>query len=84
MKSIDEARLMESLAEILAEVRALKTAKDVMSTPLMTQADLAAILQVDERTVRTWRHEGFLPKPFTVGRVLRWRTCDVQKWMDER
>jgi|WetSurMetagenome_2_1015567.scaffolds.fasta_scaffold1397391_1 hypothetical protein len=81
MKSIDEARLMEALAEILAELRALKTTKDLMSKPLLTQADLAAILQVDERTIRTWRHEGLLPEPFIVGRVLRWRTCDIQKWL---
>jgi len=53
-----------------------------MPRQLLTQREFAALLQVDERTVRTWRHEGLVPKPVQLGRVLRWRRRDVEQWIE--
>jgi predicted DNA-binding transcriptional regulator AlpA len=58
---------------------------DVGSMPrqLMSQRDLADFMQVDERTLRNWRHEGLVPPPVTVGRSPRWRRRDIERWIEE-
>jgi len=55
---------------------------DPVLRQLLTQREFADILHVDERTVRTWRHEGLVPKPVQLGRVLRWRRRDVEQWIE--
>ena len=49
---------------------------------LMTAKDVAGLLNVDIRTLRRLRHLGDVPKPITVGRVLRWRRRDIARWLE--
>ncbi len=51
---------------------------------LLTAAELAALLQIDERTLRELRHAGKVPEPLSVGKRLRWRRRDVEAWMAKR
>ena len=58
-------------------------AKDPRDAQLMTAKDVAGLLNVDIRTLRRLRHLGDVPKPITVGRVLRWRRRDVDRWLED-
>jgi excisionase family DNA binding protein len=50
---------------------------------LLTAKDVAGLLNVDIRTLRRLRHLGDVPKPITVGRVLRWRRRDLDRWLED-
>ena len=53
--------------------------------PLLTAADLAQRLSVDQKTVRRWRAEGKLPPAVELGSsVLRWESEVVDTWLAER
>jgi len=54
------------------------------SAPLLTAADVAALLQVDQRTLRELRHAGDVPAPIAIGKRLRWRRRDVDGWLAKR
>jgi excisionase family DNA binding protein len=45
---------------------------------------LAAYLGVPLRTVYAWRSRGEGPQAFRVGRHVRYRRCDVEKWIEGR
>lgn len=45
---------------------------------------LAAYLEVPERTVYQWRHTGYGPPGIRVGRHVRYRRRDVERWLDEQ
>jgi excisionase family DNA binding protein len=51
---------------------------------LLTVEDLAAYLEVPVATVYAWRHRRQGPPGFRVGRHLRFRWRDVERWIDER
>ncbi len=51
---------------------------------LLSTADLARVLGVDDRTVRRMRDRGDLPPAIDLGSVLRWRPEDVERWLAER
>ena len=51
---------------------------------LLTVKDLAAYLEVPVATVYAWRHRRQGPPGFRVGRHLRFRWSDVERWIDER
>ncbi len=51
---------------------------------LLTVEDLAAYLEVPVATVYAWRHRRQGPPGFRVGRHLRFRWSDVERWIDER
>jgi predicted site-specific integrase-resolvase len=44
---------------------------------LMTQQDLAAYLGCNVRTLRRWRHLGWVPEPIEIGGALRWQRATV-------
>jgi len=48
---------------------------------LLTTAELAHELRVNERTVRKWRNEGSGPPVLWAGGVARYRWGDVLEWM---
>jgi len=51
--------------------------------PLMSIADIAAVLGVTRRSVERLRSSGSLPKPdLRIGRNLRWRPDTVRTWLD--
>jgi excisionase family DNA binding protein len=45
---------------------------------------LAQYLQVPRRTIYRWRQYKEGPPAYPVGRHLRWRRSDVDKWLEER
>ena len=75
-----ESRIIELLEVLCTEVRR----GNAPPPELLTQGDVAELLQVDERTVRTWVHEELVPPPITVGRVKRWRRAEFLAWLQAR
>jgi len=55
----------------------------VLDERLLTLGDLAALVQVSEKTLRRWRSEGRLPSAVEIGGVVRWRREDVDAWISE-
>ncbi len=51
---------------------------------LLTVEDLAEYLDVPVATVYAWRHRRQGPPGFRVGRHLRFRWSDVERWIDDR
>jgi excisionase family DNA binding protein len=56
----------------------------MQETTLLNVKDVAGMLNLGVSTV--WRHvkNGEMPKPIKIGRAVRWRTIDIQKWLDDR
>lgn len=52
-----------------------------MTNKLLTLSDVAKILCVSERTVRRLRDAGKLPRPIKIGRQLRWRSGDIERYL---
>lgn len=50
---------------------------------LLTQQDVIDYLQVTRQTIYLWRRQGVFPKPFQVGRFLRWRREDVESFASQ-
>ncbi len=56
-----------------------------MKEVLMTVDDLCNYLRLKRKGAVYMRlHRGTLPPPIRVGRFLRWRAVDVEKWLDEQ
>lgn len=51
---------------------------------LLTQEELAEILQVPVPTIRRWHFNETGPKRLKLGKHVRYRWSDVQMWMIER
>ena len=51
---------------------------------LLTPHDLAAVFQVDAKTIRRWRREGRLPAAIEIAGVVRWRPEEIDAWIDAR
>jgi excisionase family DNA binding protein len=51
-----------------------------MTTKHLTPKDLAERMGVPVRTVYKWNTEGTGPEYFPVGRHVRYRLADVEKW----
>lgn len=47
-----------------------------------TTAEVANQLRRSPETVRYWRHIGYGPPSFKVGRRVLYRTRDVDDWLD--
>lgn len=52
--------------------------------PLATIDEISEYLGVPINTIHQWRHRGTGPRASKVGRHLRWRWTDVEKWLDEQ
>jgi predicted DNA-binding transcriptional regulator AlpA len=52
---------------------------------LLDPPALAALLKIDERTLRRRRNDGTVPAPIMLGtRKPRWRKHVIDAWLDER
>ena len=51
---------------------------------LITLAVLAAMLKVPRQTVYAWRSRGEGPPGIKLGKHVRYRKRDVEKWLDAR
>jgi excisionase family DNA binding protein len=52
--------------------------------PLLTVEELAAVLQVPVATLYQWRVTGRGPAGVRVGRHVRYRRSEVERWLDEQ
>lgn len=58
------------------------TRGDVGDDGLMTAEQVAALLQVDRRTLRRMVLLGEVPAPITIGaRTIRWRRRTLERWL---
>ena len=48
---------------------------------LLDPRQLADYLKVPVATIYAWRHRGTGPRGFRVGRHLRYRESDIEKWL---
>ncbi|AHG87559.1 hypothetical protein J421_0043 [Gemmatirosa kalamazoonensis] len=51
---------------------------------LLTEIDLAQLLGVKPATLRDWRVDGRGPVFVQLGRRVRYRPADVDRWLDEQ
>jgi len=51
---------------------------------VLRTADVAKMLDVSEATLRGWRRLGSGPPYIKVGRAVRYRPEDVERWVEER
>jgi predicted DNA-binding transcriptional regulator AlpA len=58
--------------------------RTAMNPELLTESDVAAILQVSLASVRRWRFERHGPKYLKVGASVRYRRTDLTQWLDSR
>lgn len=59
-------------------------AADTGRRPLGTAEEVSDYLGVPVATLHQWRHKGTGPRASKVGRWLRYRWDDVEKWLDEQ
>jgi predicted DNA-binding transcriptional regulator AlpA len=48
---------------------------------VMTAKDLCQLLQISVVSLRRRRKEEGFPKPFGLGRSIRWLRSDIDKWL---
>lgn len=60
------------------------TATPARTARLMSSADLADLLGVEQRTVERWRAAGDGPPFLVFGRTIRYHPARVQQWMATR
>lgn len=51
---------------------------------LLTPMDLAGLLEVPRSTVYEWNYKGTGPPLIRVGKHVRYREDDVERWLAER
>jgi excisionase family DNA binding protein len=56
----------------------------VVPESLLGPRQLAAYLNVPVGTVYDWRHRGFGPPGFRLGKHVRYRRSDVDRWIDDQ
>jgi excisionase family DNA binding protein len=55
-----------------------------MNSPLIPQGAVALQLGISERTLERKRGDGTGPTFVKVGRAVRYRESDVEKWLESR
>lgn len=51
---------------------------------LLSTAQLSARIDVEESTLRFWRWDNRGPKWFKLGRIVKYKESDVERWLDEQ
>lgn len=52
------------------------------TTGLMSARDLGEVLRISVRSVWRLNASGKLPRPVRIGRSVRWRRCDIDRWIE--
>ena len=60
------------------------TAATPATSDLLTDAQAAEILAVEPRTLRLWRNRRALPFIRITSKVIRYRRCDLNQWLERR
>lgn len=53
-------------------------------TEFLTTAEVSTRYRVNEVTLRRWIADGDFIRPIRVGRLFRFRICDLVAWEDSR
>jgi excisionase family DNA binding protein len=80
MSTENEAKVVQLLQDILATLER----SAAPPSALMGADELARQLGVNVRTLRRMRHEGSVPEPIRIGRLLRWKRIDVDRYLQSR
>ena len=67
-----------------SKTMAVKWAPGVQPQPLATTEAVAVFLDVPKHTLEQWRSQGKGPTYVKVGRHVRYRMADVEKWLNEQ
>ncbi len=51
---------------------------------LLSVEDLAELLGVPQKSIYVWRAKGEGPPAARIGRYLRWRRVDVDRWVEQQ
>lgn len=51
---------------------------------LLTSRETAELFRVDVRTLRRMWRAGAIPAPIQIGRSIRWRRREVEKWIEDQ
>ena len=51
---------------------------------MLTVRDMASLLRITTRAVHAQRSRGKLPNPIRIGRLVRWRRAEVERWLLEK
>jgi hypothetical protein len=54
----------------------------VRELEVLTEKDLAAVLQMQPQSLADWRHRGFGPRYLKLGHMIRYRPTDINAWFD--
>jgi excisionase family DNA binding protein len=83
VESVDRDLALRAEASLMAnEVKPIVI--EAPESELLTRKQVAAILRLHERTVRTRVRSGELPEPIKVGkRSIRWRRETIEAWIAE-
>lgn len=67
----------------VADPQLVKNAqKPVETTPELLDVNaIAALLGASSRTVRRLADSGRMPRPVSLGRVIRWRRTEIEEWI---
>ena len=62
----------------------MTTNDNIVALPerLLTVQDLADRMQVPVSTVYQWRKNGTGPKAYRIGKYIRFRVSDVERWIE--
>lgn len=77
----------ENEAHVIALLERIVAALERDSAPKAAWIDadeFAALMGVDVRTLRRMRRAGGVPKPVQIGRNLRWKRVDVDRFLHAR
>jgi predicted DNA-binding transcriptional regulator AlpA len=55
-----------------------------LAEPLQEGREVAAAIGVKPQTLAAWRNRGEGPRFVKVGKLIRYRTSDINKWLSTR
>jgi excisionase family DNA binding protein len=73
--------LLDRLDRVLGVLE--RDAADARPDVWLSAAELARLLGVSERSIRTWEQTGQLPPPVTVGRLKKWNRAEVERHLSK-
>lgn len=50
---------------------------------LLTTEEVAALLKIPEKTLHTWRYRNQGPAAIKIGKHLRFRASELDRWIEE-
>jgi predicted DNA-binding transcriptional regulator AlpA len=55
-----------------------------LDEPLIPEQEIAAAIGVKPQTLSAWRNQGEGPRFVKVGKLVRYRTSDINRWLATR